>query len=202
MSLIDGTYFSKDISLTTDQIDNIIPSWLSIYEEDVLIRLLGYELYNLLIDDLNNTSDPTAQRFKDLVDGKEFTFTLNGYTVNTKWKGLRDVDLKQSLIAYYTYFQYRNETESFNSGSGQVNSLTENSTKVSAEPKLRTTWNKAIDIYGETPKHLAVDEYFLNKSNYEHYNVLPSAYNFLLANTDTYSEWVFTPLMKINKYNL
>lgn len=202
MSLIDNTYFNNDINLIAPSQTGSIQQWITEYEPVLLKKLLGYDLYALLETDLNGTSEPTEQRFKDLVDGKIFTFDVNGYTISTKWDGLRQKVLKTSLIAYYVYYQYRNETESSNSGAGQINPLTENSTKVSVQPKLRTTWNKMIDIYGIIPKQLSFPEYFLNIDNYEHYNIIPTAYNFLLAEKDTYPEWIFEPMRKINKYNL
>lgn len=201
MTLIDNTYFNNDINLTSEQL-NIVQQWITDYEPVLLKKLLGYDLYTLLETDLNGTADPTAQRFKDLVDGKAFSFTYYGTDISTKWGGLRDKTLLKSVIAHYVYYQYRNEDESFNSNAGQVSPLGENSSKVSVQPKLRTTWNKVVDIYGATPKQINCMEYFLNAENYEHYNAYPSAYNFLLANADTYPEWVFEPIEKVNKYNL
>ena len=201
MSIIDNTYFVADINLTSGQLGNITP-WLNTYEELLLTNLLGYDLYKLYFDDLNGTSNPTEQRFKDLVDGKEFTFeSKEGYTINTKWRGLRDSTLKKSLIAYYVYYHYVNQTENFNSGAGHVQSLTENSTAANPIYKLVDTYNKAIDIYGVTPKEYE-EAYYLNIDNYEHYSILPNAYNFLLANKDTYPEWVFKPMSRLNYFGL
>lgn len=201
MSLIDSTYFKNDVSLTSSQL-TYIQQWITEYEPIFLKLLLGFDLYKLLETDLGGGSTPTESRFVDLVDGKEFSFEVNGYTVSTKWEGLRDSTLKKSVIAYYVYYQYRNETESFNTGAGQGISNLENAEKVSAQRKLRNIWNKMVDIYGVTPKNTSYPKYYLNISNYEHYNIYPTAYNFLLANKDDYSEWVYEPIKKINKYNL
>ena len=203
MSLILNTYFSKDINLTGAQINVVASAWLNEYEEDILKKLLGYTLYKALIADLNGTSEPTLQRFKELIDGADLTFTtINGYEVITRWVGLRNKTLLKSLIAYYVYYQYRNEEESFNSGSGQKSGLAENSESVSAAPKLINTWNKMVDWYGKIPTNIAYPEYFLNQNNYRHFNPDASAFNFLLANIDTYPEWVFEPLDTINIFGI
>ena len=201
MSIIDNTYFINDITLTTGQLDHI-QQWIDVYEPEFLKSLLGYDLYALLETDLNGTSDPTAQRFVDLVDGKAFSFELNGYTISTKWMGLRQSSLLKSIIADYVYFHYRNETESSNSGAGQINSLTENALRVDVRPKLINTWNKCIELYGKIPTEYINSTSFLNADNYVHYNIIPSAYNFLLANIDDYPEWVFEPLETLNIFGI
>ena len=121
MSIITSAYYIRDINLTPGQITNVIADWQDIYEEIVLKKLLGYDLYTLYVADLALSvyGSPTAQRFKDLIYGKAFSFEYNGNTIANKWMGLRDSTLLVSLIAYYVYYNYRNETETFNSGSGQ-----------------------------------------------------------------------------------
>jgi len=205
VSIIANTYFNSDINLTSTQITNVVDSWLDIYEEMILKKLLGYDLWVLYDADLNKDGaidEPVAQRFKDLVDGKAFTFEYGGATISTKWQGLRDTTLLKSLIGYYVYFNYRNEEETFNSSAGQKIGLTENSNNVSAVPKLINTWNKMVEWYGQIPTELVYPELFLDNSNYIHRNSYPSAYNFLLANIDTYPEWVFEPLDRLNIFGI
>jgi len=205
MSIIDHTYYSKDVNLTSYQITNLFEEWQKAYEEVILRKLLGHTLYTLYYADLDKTGvidTPVSDRFKDLVDGKAFAFEVNEYTVNAKFQGLRNSVLKQSLVGYYAYYMYRNEVESFNSGVGQKTSKTENSNNISVRPKLISTWNKMIDWYGRTPNQLICIEYFLNNGNYSHFNYLPSAYNFLLANIETYPEWVFEPLEDQNIWGI
>lgn len=191
MSFINNTYFNRDINLTSGQLNNMT-FWISEYEPEILEKLLGYNLYSELISDLDIDGNPQSQKFIDLVDGKEFSFDLNGYTINTKWKGLRN-NFKKSLIAYYVYYQYRINNESFNSSVGQVITNTENSVHVDAKPELIIAWNKMIDLYGFIPYNY-VNNCFLDNSNYIHYNNLPSAYNYLLANIVDFNNWVFEPI--------
>jgi hypothetical protein len=206
MSIINATYYKGDINLTSTQLNGLIDGsgsdWQSIYEDVIMEKLLGYPLSKLYKADLNGSSDPTAERFKSLVDGAEFSFEYAGNTIETKWMGLRNKTLLTSLIAYYVYYQYRNETETFNSGSGQRKAKTENSVDVDVRPKLINSWNKMIYLYGHIPSCYANKDNFLNNDNYVHYNSLPSAYNYLLANIDTYPEWIFEPLETQNIFGI
>lgn len=205
MSIISESYYTKDINLETGQITTVLRDWQDIYEEKILKSLLGYTLYELYVSDLNTTGavyEPVAQRFKDLVDGKEFSFDVNGYTINTKFEGLRNKTTKRSLVAYYTYYMYRNEVESFNTSAGQMVGKVENSEKVSVHPKLVHTWNKLINWYGYINWDLVYSNLWLDNGNYSHLNALPSAYNFLLANLETYPEWVFEPLEDLNIWGI
>lgn len=198
MSILSDGYWSGSVNLTADQITQVNSAWLDNYEEKILKKLMGQELYKAYITDLNGTSDPTAQRFKDLVDGAEFSFDYYGSTVNLEWNGLRDADLQVSLIANYVYFNFRNQTETINTNVGQKTASAELAVQADVFPKLRSVWNDMIDMYGETPEDYIKNEYFLDLSGYAHFNTLASAYNFLLANEETYPEWVFTPLRRIN----
>ena len=206
MSIISDSYYIDEINLTPQQINVVNQSWQAYHEEVILTKLLGYELYTIYKDDLEDNpttpESPTAQRFKDLVDGKEFTFEFNGNSITKKWAGLRDLNFYKSLIADYVYYQYRNQTENYNSGAGQVHSNTENSTRADIVPKLINVWNKMIDKYGPTPYWMCDADLFLNNNNYVHYNSMPSAYNFLLANIETYPEWIFEPLDKQNIFGI
>lgn len=221
MSFIDNTYFIKDITVPVNTVSQSnIDNYIERYENEILQRLLGYELLKNLLADLSG-GNPQTQRFIDLVNGAEFSFDLNGNTVNTKWEGLRN-SVKKSLIAYWVYFNYRNENEAYFSGIGQRRGKGENSEKADITPKIVSVWNKMIDLYGETPKYyypyqvtkynarvtdrffkvILDKEFFLDQGNYEHYTYEPSAYNFLLANISDYPEWRFDPILKLNIFGM
>ena len=201
MSLITKYYFKGDIMLTSGQLDNIT-SWIATYEDDILNKLLGYKLNTLLQADLNGTSEPTSQRFKDLVDGNTFTFNFKGNSITKKFNGIRNKTMLNSLISYYVYYQYRNETEDFNSGSGQKHSSTENSIDVDVRPKLISSWNKIVELYGAVPYNYCDADFFINSDTYIHYNSYASVYNYLLSNLETYPEWVFEPIEKQNIWGI
>jgi hypothetical protein len=196
MAYTDLTYYINDINIPAEKFgsDNYV-SVINRYEPEILKKLLGHRLYTLM------EASPTDTRFTALINGAEFNFDYQGQTIYAKWDGLLN-SKKISLLSYYVYYMDRNETEQFNSGAGQVSSSTENSTRVDVRPKLIHTWNKMIDLYGLTPWNLVYCDGWINQNNYEHYNILPSAYNFLLANIETYPEWVFEPLGSMNIFGI
>jgi len=204
MSFIDYTYFINDIGLPVSSntaLRTALTEAITAYEEEILKKLLGYTLWKALDADLVD-SVPQTQIYIDLVNGAEFTFTYEGYTINTKWEGLVNT-AKKSLLAYYTYYQYRRNFVGNATGIAEVVNKPENATVVSPLHKLTRAWNRMVDLYGETPNILfKYPDYFLTDSNYEHFNTQPSAYNFLLANSDDYPDWVFTPIRKINRFEV
>ena len=228
MAIIDNTYFRNDIKLPQvgsqfQQSD--VDTAIDIYQAEILKLLLGYRLYNLLITawsafDVEQPATPTPlpTRFDSLINGAEFSFNFNGDSVNTKWEGLRNIK-KISLISYYTHYSYLNNNESRTFTTGQGKTVKENAREISVRPKIVYSFNRCVDLYGKTPKQrdLRLSNYynirkklryrtmkeimsgfFLDHCNYEHWDIEPSAYNFLLANISDYPEWVFSPIYKIN----
>lgn len=203
MSFIDDSYFINDINIPTSDYNLAsISQFILMYEKEVLKNLLGYELYKALIADQDQYGNQQTQRFIDLVDGEEFSFEVNGNTINTKWEGLVNED-KVSLISYYIYFNYRNQLENSYTSTNEIQSISENSIPVSVMPRLVDVWFHFIQLYGDLP--VGIDNYsssFLNNENYIHYNIEPSAYNFLLTNLEDYPEWVFKPYGKLNLFGI
>jgi len=206
MSFIDYNYFINDINLplgSKTELRTAINNAIDDYEPEILKKLLGYTLWKALIADLDGDGNPQTQIYTDLVNGAEFSFTYEGHTINTKWEGLRNTDTYKSLLSYYVYYQYRRNSGTNSSGMTELVNKPENADIVSPVYKLTRAWNRMVDLYGQTPlKYFDSKTYFLNQSNYEHYNTEPSAYNFLLANVSNYSDWVFTPIRKINSFGL
>lgn len=197
-NFITRSNFVLDINLTDKQLISITP-WIEEYEKDILVKLLGIKLYNLLQADLVN-GVPQAQIYKDLVNGVDsFEFqTVDGYEVTVEYKGLKN------LIAYYVYFVYRNQTEVKTTTVGQKRPMAENSEKEDVLPKLIHAWNKCRELYGNTPNCYRLHDrnYFLDQNNYEHWTPYGDAFNFLLANKDSYPDWVFEPMGKLDIYGI
>jgi len=173
MSLIDSTYFVKDINLPTGSAYTDIDSYITRYEKEILIKLLGYELWKLV-----DAYDPTTsdQRIKDLVEGKEWTYN----DTLIKWNGFKNDD-KVSLIAYYVYYWYvRNRNVNFQT-TGTQKAKNENSVMASPVLSLTQAWTRLENLYQYDPE---------------------SAYFFLNENSDDYPEWDFTLLKSVNGFDL
>lgn len=210
MSIIDTSYFIRDISIPNVDSGTRVQDYIDLYEKEVLIDLLGYTLYQEFTTAIAGSP---AQKWVDLRDGAEFSFELNGDTINTKWEGLKNT-IKKSLIAYYVYYKLVYDGVIQLTGTGAVVSKNENSEVVDATPLMVNAWNNMVALYGYIPEVKYYGESYgfypydaykiFNKHSdtYPFYNELPSAYNFLNANRDDYDNWVFTPKEYLNRFGI
>lgn len=188
---IDLTYFIREISvpnLNNPTVSEEFNDYIGYFQKEILIDLLGYDLYKAYKEGI--ASQTPEQKWIDLRDGKEFSFNLNGKTINTKWNGFENED-KESFISYYIYCFWVRKTMQILTNVGVTSSNVENSTAVNAERKIVTAWNKFLNLYGDVPS--SFDRY----NPYVHYDENPSAYNFLLAKYVNYDNWVFKRREKI-----
>ena len=204
MSQISKDYFIRDITISrinSESGSSTIDSSIDKYEKEVLLKVLGYDLYQLFID------NPTDARFVDLSVGKEFEFDFCGKTVKRKYVGFKNSE-KESLIAYYVYFKHQSINQTFTSTVGEVRSSTENASPASANQKLTRAWNNFVELSGDlnnTYYNNYNNHYYFNSleiSTYQHVNSAPSLFNFILANKDVYPEWEFMPTEQINIFGI
>jgi len=176
MPFIDSTYFTGEINISQAANDTQLALAIPQYETEILIKLLGYELYSLLMDDLVS-GKPVSERFIKLVDGDDFTINYNGEEIVSHWDGLRNAG-KISFIAYYVYYNYveRSITPYYGTGISMA-PQGKDWERVSAVNKLCSVWEKCRALYG----------------GYDQ----PSAYNYL-ANSELFPEWRYTPMLQMN----
>jgi hypothetical protein len=194
--MIDTSYFIQDISIPNlDKVTNSITTAISRYEKEILINLLGYELYNEFVTELAGSP---AQKWLDLRDGADFELEFNGRTYSLHWNGLVNDD-KVSLISYYVYYKYRENNITVTTGVGEARGKAENSVIVDDIPKMVNAWNSMVDLYGYIPK---VYHYTWTMDYLRAYTPIASAYNFLWANRVDYPTWVFEPIAYKNRFDL
>jgi hypothetical protein len=155
MSLIDTTYFINDIELSTDNLAVKLQQKINTCEPEILIKCLGFDMYRQFIAALAGTPE---QKWLDLRDGKEFA--IDGIYYN--WRGLLNTE-KESLIAYYVYYQFIKSPEYYQSGLRQSN--TENSIVVNPRPKQCDVYNKMVDWIEEMDLFI-----YTNIADYTTYN--------------------------------
>ena len=180
MSFIDKTYFVHEINIPDSDYSGLT-AYITRYEKEVLQKLLGYELWKALDDDLVD-GEPQTQRFIDLVDGKDYTLS-SGETI--RWNGLRNDD-KVSLIAYYTFYWYLRNKTTATSTLGEIRPNVENSANASPAQRLSGAWHRLEELYGY----------------YSQTSLIGSAYNFLKEHESSYDEWVFTAIGSVNSFDL
>ena len=199
MSFTTGAYFKNDITIPNITEDGGVTysadiiSAISKYESEIRIDLLGYELNKALEDDLDGSGVPQTQRFIDLVNGAEFTHPDTEQLL--KWIGFVNTK-KESMIAYYVYYNYVYYNNIHLSGIGSIDIKAENADKVSPFDKLQLSWEKFQKLYAGFDYR--INECYFSENGIKVtdlagvFNTLPSAYNFLYANKENYPEWVFT----------
>ncbi len=203
MSFIDSSYFVGEalIPNLTANVTNVNQA-IDQYEKEILIKLLGYKLYSLLMADCTDDS-PVTQIYKDLVEGAEFTHIYQGQEILMKWEGLQNTS-KQSLIAYYVYFQYVQRDVTHLSGVGNIKTPAGTDQRASSVNKLCNAWERMRSLYGVVPPNYK--PYFsypiMGKNLPCVFNCDPSAYNFLFANRVNYPDWMFTPQWNINAFGI
>jgi hypothetical protein len=191
-NLIDTSYFEGEIEVPNSNQAEIaadLNDSITKYEQEVLIYLLGYALFKELKAQPNYTS---GDKWDKLVNGEEFTYTVNGATVTTRWEGLKGFS-KKSLIAYYVYWMHRRKRKSYTAGGGaEAESKSANSDKVSPYIKMVEVWNEFIKMYGITDCYYDLGE--VVAYSYLTYPVdqYPSALNYLIAKRADFTNWVFT----------
>ena len=186
MSLIDSTYFIGGInlpggSLTGDLSD--IDAYITMYEKEALIDLLGYTLYKDFI------ANPTDTRWTRFSAGYEYTVEYGGDTHSIKWNGLVN-DEKVSLLAYYIYYKYVEFHVTHTSGFGELLQNSENASKISITQKRVNAWNRFIELRG-IPSDSEIN---------------PTCYNFLNEYEDDttygYDSWLFNVFRRTNTFGI
>ena len=141
MPLIDNTYFENRLIAVPnqgrEQILSDLNSYIEFKEDEYLINVLGYELNKEFQAGLLEAT--VLQKWKDLRDGAEFTYCNKLY----KWTGFVNA-IKDSPIAYYTYYYYVRENNQSLQAVGVVFSQTENSNRVSPMLKLVDAWTYMV----------------------------------------------------------
>ncbi len=182
MAQIDNTYFIRGIELPGTAIDGDredLTPYITQYEKEVLINLLGYPLYKDFI------ANPGNDRWVNLIIGKEYEVDYLSGTTTVKWNGLVNTE-KLSFIAYYIYYFYMKFHVSNTSRTGESISEKENAKSISPSDKMVPAWNNYVELYG------CISDLIIN----------PTAYNFLKKFEDDYDGWLFTPTKKINTFSL
>lgn len=144
MAIITTSYFKNGIkaipNLNKDWILEAVESSINIYEQIYLRDVLGYELYKLLLADMEE--DVISERFSSLLDGAEY----HSGSGLMKWGGLKDETLFESPIAYFVAFNHMRDNATQFTGIGEQQSKSTNAIVISQASKIMQNWNAARDL--------------------------------------------------------
>ena len=141
--IIDETYFVRRLNLpqkgNPEGLAEIL-SFIEQYEAEYLQCVLGRELWQAFTDGTDGSGIP-AQRWADLLDGKDFTYKKCMHN----WTGFKPDD-KLSPIANYVYYQYVDNKIAEFVLTGVVVSSTDKNRTVAATYRLVDAWNRMVDM--------------------------------------------------------
>ena len=125
-------------------------------EPRYLMELLGVELYNLFIADLNPNFTPQSQRFLDI---------FNPFSYDDDC-GIVVSDGLIEMLKGFVYYDYVRDSDFFNTISGNVKHNYSNSSKArTVEYGLAERYNRALSTY------IAIQDYIIkNSQTYPEYN--------------------------------
>ena len=189
--LIDIDYFKGALQIPNLAKDATAfnANYINVYEPEILTKLLGNTLYQNMI---TNYVSGTPSIWVDLVEGKDYTVTINAVDYTVKWNGLINTE-KISLIAYYVYFNYIQQNYQQATGLGIIQSNTENGTIVSPNQKLVWANNECAKLAGSYPYKLIGEPIYTPIETLE-----ASLFYFIANNITDYPNWVYEPFKKIN----
>jgi len=219
--IIDKSYFKGNLRIpnvqtdlaplgdrTGNQVD--LDEYVLLYEKELMIYALGYEAYKSFIASFDGNGDvlPGAdQRWKDLIDGKEYT---NAQGTLVKWEGLRYQlgAFKYSLIADYVFSKFLNDHSRTFSGTGMVKEGATGATVESSIPRVAESWDTFIDKYQGTSE---VSDYpklvqkagliGIDWSN-SHDDINITLFRFLSDNESEYTDVKFSHFGRINSFGI
>jgi len=202
-NIITYDYFINDVNIpySDSTMKTRLTNAITRFEEECLRALFGDKLYDAFITGLAVTPTPDA-KWTNLRDGGvTFNILLNGETIQKTWKGLNGGTSKKSLIAYYVYCKFRNANETFFTGVNQAKGSSENTEVAEYKPIISERWNQFVRMYGQIPYDVFTATPFAPVADTFYYDEA-SAYNFLMANITTYTDWRFTAKDLINEYGI
>lgn len=143
------------------------------YEKHILSKhVLGMKLYTEFIQGLQVLPTP-EQKWLDLLNGR--VYVVDG--VDRLYGGMKE------FMIPYIYSEYLTTTYDNHAAIGITIAYAENSQTISPATRICNRWNEAVDIIGGC-------------------NQINCIYDFLNANKDVYTGWVFKPMEKINIWNI
>lgn len=138
--LIDRTFFIREINLPNigdvgskinDAALEKLNSFIQKYEPECLRLILGNALYALLLGE-------TSQRMSDLIGGVNY---VGYYNYDLRWRGLVNSTTKESLIADYIYYFYKEATATLTTGTSTKVADSEGGKSISPYDKMVNAWN-------------------------------------------------------------
>lgn len=130
--------------------NNSLQQAIDQYDVEVVEMAMGNRWATEYFDNLDPITGDVVfganPKWSLLIDGDQYEYGNQTYY----WRGMRTETgvLRRSLIAYYTYYQYKVRLLTQESTLGSVKAVAENTIKASALPKMVNAWRRFYEWYG------------------------------------------------------
>jgi len=132
MSFVSISDFVGDRSIPNSGDRNVMDrlNWfIEKYEPDCLYKVLGWELYNLVLNPYVEGGE-----IDDLINGTDYLYQDSVYY----WPGIKP------MIVDYVYYHYMNDAATANSGKGVIIPKSEMTFNISSAQKMIDAWNEFV----------------------------------------------------------
>ena len=162
--IIDKSFFNLEQNVPgVESDDEVIVLFIDQYEPKFLKKALGLAFYNTFWAAITTNPAPVAGRWYDIVAGA--TYYKNGEL--REWLGLKQPDIKKSVIAQYVYWYYMRNQVTQSTRLGEVLTKKENADTVAPGYKMVNNWNDMAE------QVCSLWDYLLNKRDDEGSLVYP-----------------------------
>lgn len=149
--IIDSTYFERYnfvANVNEPDPDSRSQTDLDFAIQTIVRYVLSFTFGAQMFNDLKQYYSPSEgeeipQNYKDLVDGKAYSH--NG--TERYWIGLRQQEIKESLLADLVYYAHQTNYVTQSTGIGEVSIDNKIGNKVSIAPKVVRAWNSFLNKY-------------------------------------------------------
>lgn len=214
---ITKLYFKGALSIPNigiDTADDFDDTWINNYQNEYLLKVLGYSLFKDYETGLAIT--PTIpQKWLDLKNGVDYNVTINGNEVKTRWNGFSN-DEKISPIANYVYYHWLAKNYAKLQENGVSIAVKENATNYTNIFKNVDAWNGYIRLTGNIRKYVNRNDFkiFTEENNKLYFSTGDlnfknetvqldnSLFMFLYNHRGDYPGWIFENNISQNVFSL
>ncbi|MEN8122412.1 MAG: hypothetical protein ABFS35_18855 [Bacteroidota bacterium] len=194
--VLDAYIPNRDDAPNSDIIGNEpeLQGFIDVHEKEVLVQLLGFNLYTELMDQFDVNGDwniVVDQKWKDLVDGKD------------AYRGMKD------LLVGYVFYKFIESDDSHYSTIGVQKENSENAERFDSRPKAVQLYRK---FYEQAIGGFYQDQSYIKPSIWGNLNVVMwsggygsnfiSLYEYLSMNSIDFTDWMPTNFKNINNFDV
>lgn len=190
-----GNYTIANLTATEMNVDVQLLIQIQKYEAECLKLMLGDELYNEFMSNLELDS-AGYWVLKSTADIK-WGYLLNGYSYQDGecdfvWRGLvtkvatiQETEVVETMMAPFIFFYQSLNSRTLNTGTGEANMTADNTTQTSSSNKRVDAWNEFVQwaAFGFSKNNVSLNQ-------------------FLCSNSDLYGKTCFTCLNTITYYDI